>query len=532
MRKIDHIMYETRLRILLLLVLMLFPMGRANAEELQYTAYFRTTTVLNMRSGPGTQYKILNQLDKDDTILIRFTEESGKGVWGMTYNNQEPAYVSMRYVEYLEPYVPPAPEEKSWWKNTWDWLCWLAGGLWSVLKIALIIIAVLLVLAFWEDILCIAIMAGFFAGGGALLFSIFGGDSDVGAIVGLCVAALLGVVVLLDHFGIGIADMDFSIVFKVAYYVVSFPMYMLNRLEHALVEPRRYIFKTSWVSDKVKPVLRVVLEVLGVILIIALTPLRLFNAIVYNILIHCLTGMYDLLVEVFVPSDEKEGAGNVWMWILLFPWRILKYLVFHGLLIVVESVLWTVIDIFVPASTMYHGTDLIAGEAITRDPKRNRHTKTTAKWSHGTFTASQSSWGGIGVYFASLRLVAKRYATDSYRLNDNNPIIIVCRVSLGRTINYALAPEYVYDQAGQYGKHSELNKYGEEHGYTTGEWWNEGGGYWEYCMFDWQNRYNHPWRIRPVYLYNVRTGRVQHIKGGMQHWLFDSGVLKDLLGSK
>jgi hypothetical protein len=105
-------------------------------------------------------------------------------------------------------------------------------------------------------------------------------------------------------------------------------------------------------------------------------------------------------------------------------------------------------------------------------------------------------------------------------------------VSLGRTINYALAPEYVYDQAGQYGKHLELNKYGEKHGYTTGEWWNEGGGYWEYCMFDRKYCYDHPWRIRPVYLYNVRTGRVQHIKGGMQHWLFDSGVLKDLLGSK
>lgn len=64
----------------------------------------------------------------------------------------------------------------------------LAGrrGLWSVLKIVLIVIAVLLVLAFWEDILSIAIMAGFFAGGGALLFSIIGVDSGVGAIVGLC----------------------------------------------------------------------------------------------------------------------------------------------------------------------------------------------------------------------------------------------------------------------------------------------------------------------------------------------------------
>ena len=505
----------------LLLMLLLQPSGMLVAEEVQYPAYFRTTANLNIRSGPGMQYKILDQLRKGDTVIIQYTEEMGKGIWGMLYYNQEQGYVSMRYVEYLSQYEPPVFEKESWWKELWS-------KVWKVVKVLLIILAGLLVLAYWEDILQIVITAGFFSGGGALLFSILFDNGQLGAIIGLCIAALMGLVIILDHFDIGISDLDFSIIFKLAYYVISFPMYMLNRLEHALVEPWRYIFKTSWVGEGVKPVLRVVLEVLGVLLVIALTPLRLFNAIVYNILIHCMTGMYDLFVEVLIPCDEKEGAENVWKWIVFLPWRILKYLVFHGMLTVIESVLWTVIDIFVPASTMYHGTDLVAGEAITRDPMRNRHTKDTARWSHGTFTASQSNWGGIGVYFASRRLVAKEYATDPHRLSDDNPVIIVCRVSLGRIINYALAPKNVYNQAGQYGNHSVLNDYGAKHGYTTGEWWNDSGCYWEYCMFDWQNRYNHPWRIRPVYLYNVRTGRVQHIRGGMQHWLFDKAVLKDL----
>jgi hypothetical protein len=69
------------------------------------------------------------------------------------------------------------------------------------------------------------------------------------------------------------------------------------------------------------------------------------------------------------------------------------------------------------------------------------------------------------------------------------------------------------------------------HGYTTGEWWRRDEQWWEYCMFDWQNRYNHPWRIRPVYVFNVRTSRLQHIEGGMQHWLFDKSVLTDLYES-
>ena len=60
---------------------------------------------------------------------------------------------------------------------------------------------------------------------------------------------------------------------------------------------------------------------------------------------------------------------------------------------------------------------------------------------------------------------------------------------------------------------------------------NERGGYWEFCMLDWQNRYNHSWRIRPVYVFNFRTGKVQHINGGMRHWLFDSSVAGDILNS-
>jgi hypothetical protein len=70
-----------------------------------------------------------------------------------------------------------------------------------------------------------------------------------------------------------------------------------------------------------------------------------------------------------------------------------------------------------------------------------------------------------------------------------------------------------------------------KHHYVTGEWWNYRHSYWEYCLYDWGNRYNHPWRIRPVYVFNVRTSRLQHIEGGMQHWLFDRSILSDLYES-
>lgn len=50
-------------------------------------------------------------------------------------------------------------------------------------------------------------------------------------------------------------------------------------------------------------------------------------------------------------------------------------------------------------------------------------------------------------------------------------------------------------------------------------------------MFDWQNRYNHPWRIRPIYVFNFRTGMAQHIDKGFRRWLFSKAVFDDILES-
>ena len=85
-------------------------------------------------------------------------------------------------------------------------------------------------------------------------------------------------------------------------------------------------------------------------------------------------------------------------------------------------------------------------------------------------------------------------------------------------MSYGLAPWRIYNSAGQNGNPSRLTSYAKRHSYVTGEWWNPRGRYWEYCLFDWQNLYNEPWRIRPVYLFNCRTGLAQHIRGGMAHW--------------
>lgn len=505
----------------------------AVAQVERYPAICQVNTQLNVRSCPSTSCRTLGQIRKWEHVTVLEVEKDGNMLWGLIKYDNRYGYVAMQYVSYIT-YTPPAdntPKESVHVKSKINKsFATIMEKVLHVVGIILKIVGVILVLAFWQQLLELAIYAGMAAGAGALVGWIVFGNGSVGAIVGLVIAALVGLRMLADYLEL---DSSWGGVLRLVplgiYYIVSFPFTMLNRIEHILVAPWRYIFKTGWMSDDVKPALRVISEILTVINHIALTPLRLLNAAYYNILIHCVTGIYDLLFEVLVPSDSDEGAGDTWRWILMLPYRILKYPVWHGFLAVIESVVWTVIDIFVPAITMYHGTDRVAGEAITSDPMRNKYLRNTSTYTYGTFTASSSSWGGIGVYFASRRIVAMSYAHDPHRLNDGNPVVIVCRVSLGRVINYALTTDYIFAQAGQYGKHSELNRFGEQHNYTTGEWWNGGGGYWEYCLFDWQNRYNHPWRIRPIYILNYRTGLAQHIKGGIQHWLFDRASFESLM---
>ena len=380
------------------------------------------------------------------------------------------------------------------------------------------IIIALIAYAFREQLIQIALFIGSFMAIGALIFWLLFDNATFGAAIGFWLAVFIGLKLVTQALGA-----EYSSIFEYAYYVLSVPVWFLNRLQYILSEPWRYLYKTSWLDEDTKDILRPLFYGLQILLYIAITPLRVLNAVIYNIIIYGVTELYDLLFEVLQPSKWDEGYSDWWTWTYMLPKRIIKYPVYHGSLVLIEGAVWTVIDTVIPAITMYHGTDLIAGKAIT--------SRSGWRWTDGTFTASQSSWGGIGVYFASRRSVARRYAEDPYRLNGTNPVMIACRVSLGRIINYSLAPFNIYLNAGANGNPAVLNKYAEKNGYNTGEWWNIRGGYWEYCMFDWQNRYNHPWRIRPIYVFNFRTGRAQHIDCGLRHWLFSKVVIDDIVKS-
>ena len=103
----------------------------------------------------------------------------------------------------------------------------------------------------------------------------------------------------------------------------------------------------------------------------------------------------------------------------------------------------------------------------------------------GGWIVGGGNFAGNGIYFVPERSTARHYSEGS---------IIVARVSLGRVLDLGLAPKSIYSQCGQPGT-SEVTKWGLDNGYVSGEWWHKDANHWEYCMYDYQNRYNHSWRI-------------------------------------
>ena len=307
----------------------------------------------------------------------------------------------------------------------------------------------------------------------------------------------------------------FRVIIFMFYWLVSLPFYILNALQRHLSKPWRLLFKQNSGNDARNKRYRISFEYAKIPLYIVLTPLRFVNAVYYNLIVHSLVEYYNYLCEVIVPSSDKEGAGNLTQWLLWFPIRVVKYPLYHGILTLIESVVWTIVDTFVPALTLYHGTNKSASFQITGNPISDDELKDNT----GVWMVGKGNFAGSGIYFVPERGV----------LNNNFfGSVIVARVSLGRVLDMGLAPESIYKLCGPFNNTKDITAWGLNNGYVAGEWCHE-GGYWEYCLYDFQNRYNHSWRIRPLYVLDNENKTIMRIPKGMFHWLFRSLVMNDIM---
>lgn len=330
---------------------------------------------------------------------------------------------------------------------------------------------------------------------------------------------LVGVLILLaiiKHVTLFILGLISMFYYKI-YRLLAIPFYCLNWIQWRLSRPWIQDFKKNTRTDKRNEEIRNQLVWWEVACYLLVTPFRFVNAFYYNIVVHCSFEFFNYVVEVLSPSDRDSSQNSFILWLVKLPWRILRFPIFHGALTLIESAFWTITDTLVPAQTVFHGTTCAAAESICQGPGR----VSPKDWYSGVWNVGGGNYAGNGIYFASVRGTALHYASGS---------LIVCRVSFGSILDLGLAPKYVYNQCG-HPDATGVTKWGLNNGYVTGLWWRSDSRWWEFCMYDWQNRYNDSWRIRPLYVLNLHDECLQRIPGGMYHWLFNPLAFKDMLRS-
>ena len=88
-------------------------------------------------------------------------------------------------------------------------------------------------------------------------------------------------------------------------------------------------------------------------------PLRLVNALWYDIVIYAMFSFKDSFLDVVAPHTKKwtkkKNFGYYFCWLFGLPYRLVR-MVFNSAGRLLEGLFFTVFDVFVPTITMMHGT--------------------------------------------------------------------------------------------------------------------------------------------------------------------------------
>ena len=498
-------------RRLFILILLYLPIVTATIAA--QSRYVVTANTLNVRTGPGTYYSIAYKRHRGDTVVVW----NQNGQWGTIQQNGARYYVSSRYLRYVGPVPQEAKTVTQHETTTWDKLFDIV----EVILWILVVVAVICGFIGFETVAGLALWAMIICGIGAFIGWMFFDNGTAGAVVTMGIE--LGIIAVIVIFIVSSVDFHIPRIsgfFYLVWWLVSLPFYILNLLQFWLAKPWRPLMKHNVLSDSVKPGMRTFLRIMQIPFYIALTPLRFINAAYYNIVIYNLYAWSNYFIEVFVPSDDTEGANDAVDWIIYLPKRIGKYWLWHGVLTTIESVVWTMIDTIFPSVTLYHGTAVECADNMLCDPHRNANRKKNKGWLTGVWNVGGGNYAGDGIYFGVFRKTLHNYEQGS---------AIATRVTMGRTIDTVLMPDCVYATAGHPNAKA-VSNWGLDNGYVCGEWWrsDRGTNWWEICMYDRKNRYNESWRIRPIYAIHAASGIMQRIPGGPAHWLFRKQVIIDM----
>lgn len=468
-----------------ILFLLLISFG-SSADNL-YRVKTSNQSHLNVRKSPNGE--IIGQIKNGNYVNVYEFVNS----WAKIEFQKGTAYVNSDYLVKVDSVSTQkstvkqeVPQTKNYvWKKIWKIIKFLIGA-------AIVIGCIYLFFTLLPYIILFVIVGGI----AALLTHYLFDKAFIGWIIG-------GVVIIYSTF----QYYDLSL-FKILYfpfYPIALLFRWLNYAQYFLQAPWRYFFKKynsflprTFRKSSITPVIRHIF--ISIFYIICL-PLRIVNAVYYNMIVRTLMGLKDVLSEIIAPKLNgmrfKQGFDYLWHWLLRLFNRVAIYMA-RWIIIIIENILATIHDIIFPTLTLYHGTSEDASVSITKP---------------GTWLVGGGNYAGSGIYFGITLRTAMHYSQG---------VIIVSRVTLGKIINLSMTPSYIRNCVGP-GGGDKITKWGLKHGYNTTEWWRVDGSWWEYCLLDEVDNYDESWRIRPIFVrYYDSESRFnfKRIWGGMAFWYF------------
>lgn len=246
---------------------------------------------------------------------------------------------------------------------------------------------------------------------------------------------------------------------------------------------------------------------------LALTPLRLVNALYFNIVLYWSVVFCDSFSELFHPglkyAFKTRNCNYLCRWLLFFPLRFLRVFQRNGLALI-EGIIMSGVDIVLPTYTMYHGTSF---KGIATNIAQ-----------HGRWFVGSGDYAGSGIYFGLLRKTAEHYA------QGDDHALICARVTLFPCRNSATLPARLRRKIGNDGT-----------GITCGlpfpfvsieHWRDHSYAQWfEYCLTQpgKAGKYVRTWKARPICV--LRNALPKRIWGGLSLWTGGAGGIGVILFS-
>lgn len=273
------------------------------------------------------------------------------------------------------------------------------------------------------------------------------------------------------------------------------PFLWTNRLQWFLIAPyRRWMRdpRSEW-PHRLFLLLSPLLILYRLLAYLLLAPLRLWNALYFDVLLFWSVALRDGIADLVHPPYTQTRFRYVLRWLYLFPWRLVRFL-FKYPLAILQGLAMVLFDLLWPTLTLFHGSGYQEARTIAR----------TGEW-----FAGPGNYVGTGLYFGLEEGIGRHYARTR-----RNPLVIVARVTLAPCRPIATLSEALRRQIGRDGDTLSRDL---PLPWVSVEHWRRDRRWYEFCLMQ-PSQYDptKPWRVRP--LCTIGPSGPERLPGGTALW--------------